>query len=78
MRAGVEEEVGMVGMTPAVLRDPGGFQECWVLEAEEEEEEERSQGKRSTEGHPAVVTHVCLVPETGDAEGLQQVTATEQ
>lgn len=52
-----------------------GSQERWVWEAEEEE---GSPGKRSMERCPVVVTHVCLVPETRDAEGLQQVTAAEQ
>lgn len=36
------------------------------------------QERRSMEGCLAVVTHICLIPEPGDAEGLQQVTATEQ
>lgn len=36
------------------------------------------QERRSMEGCLAVVTHICLIPEPRDAEGLQQVTATEQ
>lgn len=67
--------MGMVSTVPAIPRDLSGSQECWVWEAEEEE---GILGKRSMEGCPAVVTHVCLIPETGDAEGLQQVAATEQ
>lgn len=30
------------------------------------------------EGCLAVVTHICFIPEARDAEGLQQVAATEQ
>ena len=67
----------MVDTAPAIPKDLGSSQERWVREAEEEGKE-GSLGKRSTEGCLAVVTHVRLVPETGDAEGLQQVAATEQ
>lgn len=67
----------MVGTAPDISRNLNSSQEHWVWETEEEEEEE-TLGKRSTERCPVVVTHVCLVPETRDAEGLQQVTATEQ
>lgn len=71
----MEEAVGMVSTAPAIPKDLSDSQEWWVWEAEEEE---GSLGKRSMEGCPVVVTHVCLIPETGDAEGLQQVAATEQ
>lgn len=30
------------------------------------------------EGCLTLVTHICLIPEARDAEGLQQVAATEQ
>jgi hypothetical protein len=32
----------------------------------------------SSVGPHSLATHVCLVPEPWDAEGLQQVTATQQ
>lgn len=71
----MEKTAGMVSTAPAIPRDLSDSQEHWVWESEEEE---GSLGKRSTEGCPTVVTHIRLVPETRDAEGLQQVTATEQ
>lgn len=36
------------------------------------------QRRSGMEGCLAVVTHICLIPEARDAEGLQQVAATEQ
>lgn len=75
VRVGMEEAVGVVGTAPAIPRDLSSSWECWIWEAEEEKRSLRKKGK---EGCPAVMTHVCLIPETRDAEGLQQVAATEQ
>lgn len=52
----MEEKVGMVATTPAILRDLSSSQECWVWAAEEEEEV--SLGKRSTEAPSSGDSHL--------------------
>lgn len=67
-RVGMEEAVEMVGTAPVIPRDLVAPRSTGC----------GKQRRRSMEGCLAVVTHICLVPEARDAEGLQQVTATEQ
>lgn len=67
-RVGMEEAAEMVGTAPVIPRDLVAPRSTDCVK----------QRRRSREGCLAVVTHICLIPEARDAEGLQQVTATEQ